>query len=165
MEATVTVHALDLDLGQPATHRSFRLTRPGSEPSGQQVSPSLVLPDRDIRAVVVAAGREEVSAGGCFSVGPAGVQLWSGPWDGHLGGRGASEHLGSVDWSYDTPVVQYVTVYRVLVTATGVASGHDSDSVLARVLGCAGLHAPVISPESVVPAARDPFRSFALRRR
>lgn len=159
----MTVHALELD--PPTVHRSFRLTRSGGEPSGQQVSPSLVVPDRDIRAVLTAASREDVSAGGCFSVGPAGVQLWSGPWDGPVGGRGASEHLGSVDWSYDTPVLQYVTVYRVLVTAVGAAAGHTSDSVLARVFSEAGLRTPSINPESVVPTAKDPFRSSVLRRR
>lgn len=159
----MTVHAPDLD--QAKAHRSFRLTRPGGEPSGQQASPSLVVPDRDIRAVVTAAGREDVSAGGCFSVGPAGVQLWSDPWNGSMGGRGGSEHLGSVDWSYDTPVLQYVTVYRVLVTAAGVAAGHTGDSVLARILGAAGVRAPLLRPETIVPAAKYPFRSSALRRR
>ncbi len=163
MEATVTVNTLELD--EPTTHRSFRLTRGGGDPVGQQVSPSLVMPDRDIRAVVVAVGREDVAAGGCFSVGPAGVQLWSGPWDGALGGRGESQHLGSTDWSYDTPVLQYVTIYRVLVTAAGLAAGHTTDSVLARVLGAAGLRTPVLTPEAIIPAARDPFRSSALRRR
>jgi hypothetical protein len=155
----VTVSAVES--GNKPAHRSFRLTRPGAAtPSlATQVRPAIVLPDREGRALLAAAGREDVSRGGCYSAGPAGVQVWSGPWNGLLGRHGDAQHLGSVDWSYDTPSRHYITVYRVLVTAQGHAAGETPETLLHRVLSLAGVQAPVDALGLAVPPPRDPFRS------
>ena len=158
----MTVHAVELD--PKPVHRSFRLTRPGGAALASQVRPALVLPERQARDLLRAAERGDVSRGGCFSAGPAGVQVWSGPWDGVGGSHGTSEHLGSVDWCYDTPTRHYITIYRVMVTARGAASGQTTEGLLARVLSLAG----VTSDQSAalpVPPPRDPFRSESLRER
>ena len=157
----MTLNAIEL-ITQPA-HRSFRLTR-STDAAGvtRQVRPSIVLPDREARALLAAAAREDVSATGCYSAGPAGVQVWSGPWNGLLGSRGSAVHLGSVDWSYDTPSRHYITIYRVLVTAKGETAGETPEGVLARVLALAGVNAEGTALDLPVPPARDPFRA-ALR--
>jgi hypothetical protein len=161
----VTVHTVELAQPKPG-HRSFRLTRPGSAIALEsQVRPALVLPEREGRALLAAAQREDVSAGGCFSAGPAGIQVWSGPWEGAGGSRGDSKHLGSVDWSYDTPVRHYITIYRVLVTAIGVEAGESTHSVLERVLGLAGLGTSGEVLSLPVPPPRDPFRSAIMKER
>lgn len=161
----MTVHTIELQQPKPV-HRSFRLTRPGANVALEsQVRPALVLPEREGRALLLAAQREDVSRGGCYSAGPAGVQVWSGPWEGVGGSRGESQHLGSVDWSYDTPVRHYITVYRVLVTAAGVEAGETTSSLLARVLGLAGLGASGEILSMSVPPPRDPFRSSAIKDR
>jgi len=162
----VTVHTVELD-SKPA-HRSFRLTKPGAsaQPAvATQVRPAIVLPDREARALLTAAERQDVGRGGCFSAGPAGVQVWSGPWNGLLGRHGDSQHLGSVDWSYDTPSKHYITVYRVMVTAQGHAAGQTPQSLLDRVLGLSGVQAPSDALQLPVPPPRDPFRADALRAR
>ncbi|MCU1691266.1 MAG: hypothetical protein JWM64_357 [Frankiales bacterium] len=151
-------------------HRSFRLTRPGLRSDetlalAEQVRPALVLQEHQGRALLAAAGREDVGRGGCFSAGPAGVQVWSGPFDGPGGSHGSAEHLGSVDWSYDTPVRHYVTVYRVLVTAAGVAAGLSTGLVLTRVLDLAGIDVAGEPAALPVPPPRDPFRSELRRLR
>ena len=154
----MTLSTVSLD--SKPTHRSFRLTRPSSTPSvATQVRPAIVLPDREARALLTAAEREDVSRGGCFSAGPAGVQVWSGPWNGLLGRHGSAEHLGSVDWSYDTPTRHYITVYRVMVTTAGHAAGQTPQSLLDRVLALAGVQAPRDALALPVPPPRDPFRS------
>jgi hypothetical protein len=159
----VTVHTVELAEPRPV-HRSFRLTRAGSAIALEsQVRPALVLPEREGRALLAAAQREDVSAGGCFSAGPAGIQVWSGPWEGAGGSRGDALHLGSVDWSYDTPVRHYITIYRVLVTAVGVERGESTQSVLERVLGLAGLGAGGEVLSLPVPPPRDAFRSAIMR--
>ena len=161
-EATVTLQALD----PKSAHRSFRLTRPGAPVElavASNVRPSIVLPDREARALLAAAERDDVSAGGTYSAGPAGVQVWSGPWDGLLGSKGSARHLGSVDWSYDTPSRHYITVYRVMVTTSGAEAGLSPADLLARVLGLAGVTAPSDSLQLASPPARDPFRSQAQR--
>ncbi len=162
--APVTVHAVELD-AKPV-HRSFRLTRPGQTGAlASQVRPALVLPEKQARELLAAAGRGDVTAGGCWSAGPAGVQLWSGPWDGALGAHGSSEHLGSVDWCYDTPSRHYITIYRVMVTARGAASSLTTEGLLARVLGLAGVTLGSTTAALAVPPPRDPFRSEHLRER
>ena len=74
-----------------------------------------------------------------FSAGPAGIQVWTGPFDGPGGTHGTAQHLGSVDWSYNTPVKHYATIYRAMVTDAGVTTGETTASILARVLGLTGL--------------------------
>jgi hypothetical protein len=159
----VTLHTVELAQPRPV-HRSFRLTRAGAAVALEShVRPALVLPEREGRALLTAAQREDVSTGGCFSAGPAGIQVWSGPWDGTAGSRGDSLHLGSVDWSYDTPVRHYITIYRVLVTAAGVTAEETTTTVLERVLALAGLGMGGEILSMPAAPAYDPFRS-ALRR-
>lgn len=150
---------------QPVQHRSFRLTRPGAAPAAvaTQVRPSIVLPDREARALLAGADRADITRDGCFSAGPAGVQVWSGPWNGLLGTRGSAEHLGSVDWSYDTPSRHYITIYRVLVTARGTAARLSAEDVLGQVLALAGVEIPGQTAQLVVPPPRDPFRAARQR--
>jgi hypothetical protein len=159
----MTVHAVELDT--KPVHRSFRLTRPGQPGAmASQVRPAMVLRERQARELLTAAERGDVSRGGCFSAGPAGVQVWSGPWDGVLGTHGSSEHWGSVDWCYDTPNRHYITIYRVMVTAKGAEAGRTTEGLLARVLSLAGV---VLGQQGALPAPppRDPFRSAHLRER
>lgn len=147
-------------------HRSFRLTRGGSALAVQsQVRPALVLPEREARNLLSAAARGDVSRGGVYSAGPAGIQIWSGPWDGPGGSHGSAEHLGSVDWSYDTPARHYITVYRVLVTASGAGNGFTTGGVLEQVLSLGGLRADGTTLAMAVPPPRDPFRSIDMRER
>jgi hypothetical protein len=158
----MTVHAVELDT--KPVHRSFRLTRPAHAAVASQVRPALVLTEKQARALLAAAERGDVGRGGCLSAGPAGVQVWSRPWDGELGTHGSSTHLGSVDWCYDTPSRHYITIYRVLVTADGAAGGQTTSGLLARVLSLAGIDTGLstVLPD---PPDRDPFRSDAVRER
>ena len=124
-----------------------------------QVRPAIVLPERETRALLQAAARLDVVRGGCFSAGPAGIQLWSSP----VGGRQTRVHLGSVDWSYDTPVRHYATIYRSMVTDAGVEVGETTASVLARVLALTGVPLDSARIELPAPPRRDPFRNRGAR--
>lgn len=126
------------------------------------VRPSLVLAERESRELLAAAARQDVSMGGPFSAGPAGIQLWDRPFDGPNGTHGGAVHLGSVDWSYDTPAKHYVTIYRVMVTQAGVDAGVDTLTVLASVLALGGLSADGNRVTLPAPPARDPFRRLAM---
>jgi len=126
------------------------------------VRPALVLAERETRDLLDAAARYDVSCGGRFSAGPAGIQVWSGPFDGPNGAHGSSVHLGSVDWSYDTPVRHYATVYRAMVTAAGVAAGETTETILRAVLDLASIAMQGSHITMPAPPARDPFRSGRL---
>jgi hypothetical protein len=123
-----------------------------------QVRPALVVAERETRELLAAASRNDVGMGGPFSAGPAGVQVWDGPFNGPSGTHGSAKHLGSVDWSYDTPTKHYVTIYRVMITQAGVDSGETTYSVLSQVLNLAGLDADGTRVSLPMPPARDPFR-------
>ncbi len=124
-----------------------------------QVRPGLVLPEAQTRDLMAAARRWNIHTGGNFSAGPAGVQVWSGPFDGPNDQPGSAEHLGSVDWTYDTPVRDCATVHRTIVTAAGVAAGESTASIMARVLALVGLPTECAQLRSATPPVRDPFRS------
>ncbi|MDQ1713371.1 MAG: hypothetical protein QOE45_2821 [Frankiaceae bacterium] len=123
-----------------------------------RVRPSLVLDERIARELLQEAARFDVSAGGRFSAGPAGVQVWSGPWDGTGGTHGSAVHLGSVDWTYDTPSKNYVTIYRSMVTQAGIDADETTESILTTVLRLVGQTVDGPRIEQPTPPARDPFR-------
>jgi hypothetical protein len=123
-----------------------------------QVRPALVLPELQARALLDAASREDVSGEGCFNAGPAGIQLWSGPYDGPDGRKGTAVHLGAVDWTYDTPAKHWALIYRAMVTQDGIERGETTLSVLTRVLGLTGLSIEGDRVQLPTPPVRDPFR-------
>ena len=144
---TATVRLIDTAVAVPALLSHIR--------------PALVLSEDDTRHLAQAADQQGVRAGGCFLAGPIGIQLWSGPFDGPDGTPGSSLHLGTVDWSYDTPVKHYATVYRSIVTSAGVSAGETTASVLARVLALCGISAAGERVTVPIPPPRDPFRRHA----
>lgn len=121
------------------------------------IRPGLVLAERESRLLLAAAAQHDVCRGGCFSAGPAGVQVWDRPFDGPAGSRGNAVHLGSIDWTYNTPVAHYATIYRAMVTAAGVDLGETTASILARVLSLVDLEVDRARLTLAVPPARDPF--------
>ncbi len=121
------------------------------------VRPALVLAEKESRALLDAAAAQDVTRGGVFCSSPIGIQVWDRAWATNDDPGGAVQ-LGSIDWSYDTPVKHYVTIYRAMVTADGVGHGSSTLTVLSAVLGLTGI--PVDGERITMPAppARDPFR-------
>ncbi len=122
------------------------------------VRPALVLAERETRELLAAANLYDVGADGRYSAGPAGIQVWDGPFNGPGGSHGTARHLGSVDWSYDTPAKHYVTIYRAMVTQAGCDCGETPLSILTAVLGLSGISADGNRITMPTPPARDPFR-------
>ncbi len=125
------------------------------------VRPALVLREREARELLAEARHHDIGVGGPFSAGPAGIQVWSGPFDGPNGTHGTAVHLGSVDWIYDTPVRYYATIYRAMVTAQGIAVTHTPHSILEAVLRLTGLGVEGTRLTMPMPPPRDPFRRRA----
>jgi len=99
----------------------------------------LVFPEEQAVRLLRAAEEQDVAAGGVFSAGPDGVQVWSEPWNGEGGTSGSSVQLGSVEWTANAPTRAYITIHRCLVTRAGRARGIQPADVLERVLALAGL--------------------------
>jgi hypothetical protein len=126
------------------------------------IRPGLVLTEHEARQLLTVARRCDVGCGGCFAAGPAGVQVWDRAFDGTGGSHGNALHLGSVDWTYNTPVRHYVTIYRAMVTAAGVQANETTGSMLARVLALAGVEVERAHLTLAAPPARDPFRPHTI---
>lgn len=122
------------ELQDKVVHRSFRLSRAGSTGLESRLNPELVLTAEEARAVLDAAVRGDVTLGGRWSVWAAGIQLWSGPWDGPAGSRGSARYLGCLDWNHDVPKPGELTIFRVRVTADGVSAGETTSTLLDRAL-------------------------------
>jgi hypothetical protein len=67
----------------------------------------------------------------------------------------------SVDWSYDTPVRHYVTIYRVVLTASGLSRGESTLTILQAVTRLAGIEVDDSRITMPTPPTRDPFRRTA----
>jgi hypothetical protein len=154
----VSVSALPLSAQQAMLNVRLRPNAVARPALSSQVRPAMVLQEQAARELLESAERQDVSRGGCFAAGPAGIQVWSAPFDGAGGSHGSAVHLGSVDWSYDTPVRHYATIYRAMVTAGGVAAGETTASILGRVLALANLTVEGSRVQLPLPPARDPFR-------
>jgi hypothetical protein len=124
------------------------------------VRPALVLAERESRTLLDSAKQQDVTSGGRFSASPACIQVWDGPWE-FDSEPGSAIHLGSVDWSYDTPVRHYLTIYRVMVTSGGVQAGESTLTVLQHVMRLPGIDVEDARLTMASPPARDPFRRTA----
>lgn len=160
VEVTVALHVVPLGGPAPAGLR-LRDGAVAVPALVSQVLPALVLGERETREVLAAARAQDVALDGPFSAGPAGVQLWDGPFNGPKGTHGAALQLGSVDWNYDAPAKHYATIYRVIVTQAGIDAGQTTASIMATVLALAGLTVDGNRISPAVPPARDPFRRLA----
>jgi hypothetical protein len=137
------------------------VSQPPGAPAAKvaRVRPALVFPEGQANRLLRAAEAEDVTAGGVFSAGPAGVQVWSEPWNGDGGTRGSSVHLGSVDWTSNTPTRLYITVHRCMVTQEGRNRGLEAADVLKRVLDLVGLPIDGVRANLHEPPVTDPFRA------
>lgn len=124
------------------------------------IRPALVLAERESRTMLDAARNQDVTRGGRFVAIPACIQVWDRPWVDE-NEPGGSVHLGSVDWSYDTPVRHYVTIYRAMVTQAGLEAAESTLTVLQAVMALTGID--VDDNRITLPSApaRDPFRRTA----
>ena len=104
----------------------------------------LVFAEEQAVRLLRAADEQDVAAGGVFSAGPGGVQVWSEPWNGEGGTSGSSVLLGSVEWTANAPARTYITIHRCRVTRAGRAQGVGEADLLRRVLDLAGIsgHGP-----------------------
>ena len=125
------------------------------------VRPALVVAERETRELLAAAARQDVRLGGRFAAGPAGIQVWDRPFDGPGATIGSAVHLGTVDWSFDTPAKHFVTIYRVMATQAGAEAGHTTLAILTAVLSLVDLPADGARVTLPAPPARDPFRRLA----
>lgn len=101
------------------------------------IRPAAIVPEHAARRVLVELARRDLTNGGEWQSEP---QLWS-RFDRALGpdGSGSPELMGTIHVTYGTPTKYEITLYRVTVTAGGVAAGWTVASLTDEALGFGGL--------------------------
>jgi hypothetical protein len=158
MSAWEVVVSLTLTLAQHTSAVRLLDTAVAVPALSSHIRPALVLKEDETRRLMEIANQQGVRAGGIFQATPLGVQVWSAPFDGPDGTHGSALHLGSVDWTFDTPVKHYATVYRAMITKDGLDAGESTASILARVFALGGLQVANERVSVAIPPPRDPFR-------
>jgi hypothetical protein len=128
--------------------------RAGTEGLWEVIRPAAIVPEHAARRVLVELARRDLSNGGEWQSEP---QLWS-RFDGPLGPDGADspELMGTIHVTYGTPTKYEITLYRVTVTAGGVAAGWTVASLTDEALGFGGLTLAECPRATVNPPPR-PF--------
>jgi hypothetical protein len=108
-----------------------------SEGVWEVIRPAAIVPEHAARRVLVELARRDLSNGGDWQSEP---QLWS-RFDGPLTGDGSSppELMGTIHVTYGTPTKYEITLYRVSVTAAGLAAGWTVASLTDEALRFGGL--------------------------
>ncbi len=125
----------------PATgsegHERSDPTLAASQGMWEVIRPAAIVPEHAARRVLVELARRDLTNGGDWQSEP---QLWS-RFDGPLTGDGstAPELMGTIHVTYGTPTKYEITLYRVTVTAAGVADGWTVASLTDEALGFGGL--------------------------
>lgn len=111
----------------------------GMSEVGVVLRPAAVLPRIEAEKVVEALADLDVGKGGVWIVNPGVWQRYDKPWDGIGGMAGTSKLVGTIGTAYGSPTRYDITLYRVTLTAHGVAEGWTVESICNDALGYAGL--------------------------
>ena len=103
------------------------------------IRPAAVLGVGAATEILSALARYDVAAGGVWSATPGMWQRYDRPWNGPGGGRGTAQLAGSIAVIYDEPRRNEITIYRVNVTAAGVAAGWTVERLCDDALTWVGL--------------------------
>ncbi|MDQ1748001.1 MAG: hypothetical protein QOD07_2264 [Frankiaceae bacterium] len=123
------------------------------------IRPAAVLPEQAAVRILAALRQDDVSRGGMWNATSALWQRYDKPWDPLTGLRGDAQLIGTICVSYDTPTRFTITVYRVTVTAAGVAAGWSVTRLCDDAFGYGGLTLESCPrAELRDPARVDPFR-------
>jgi hypothetical protein len=125
---------------------------------GVVLRPAAVLPRIMAEKVVAALSALDVADGGVWNVNPGVWQRYDKPWDGIGGAPGGSTLLGSIGSAYGSPTRYEITLYRVTLTAFGVAHGWTVESLCDDALAHAGLTLANCPRANLsAPPEHDPF--------
>ena len=132
-----------------AAHERSDPARAATDGLWEVIRPAAIVPEHAARRVLVELARRDLTNGGEWQSEP---QLWrrfAGPTAAHTVTR---ELLGTIHVTYGTPTKYEITLYRVTVTAAGVADGWTVATLTDEALGFGGLtlaecpRATVITP-------------------
>ena len=125
---------------------------------GVVLRPAAVLPRSAAEKVVAALTALDVATGGIWNVSPGVWQRYDKPWDGIAGSAGTARLVGTIGSAYGSPTRYEITLYRVTLTAYGVAEGWSVEKLCDDALEHAGLTLASCPRATLsAPPGHDPF--------
>ncbi|HWA66706.1 MAG TPA: hypothetical protein VG899_10110 [Mycobacteriales bacterium] len=125
---------------------------------GVVLRPAAVLPRTEAEKVVEALSALDVSNGGIWNVNPGLWQRYDQPWNGPSGSAGTAQLVGTIGSAYGSPTKYEITLYRVTITAHGVADGWTVERLCDDALEHAGLSLASCPRAALAhPPEHDPF--------
>lgn len=120
------------------------------------IRPSAILTETAARTVLGALSMRDVRDGGIWHAEPQRWRRYARPWPSADEPADAGL-LGTLQVVYGTPTRYDITVYRVTITAAGVAVGMSVESLCDEALGYAGLTLATC-PRAALRQPPKPFR-------
>jgi hypothetical protein len=120
------------------------------------IRPAAIVPEHAARRILVELARRDLGNGGEWQCEP---QLWSrfdGPTSDQPDGQ-PPVLMGTIHVTYGTPTKYEITLYRVSITAEGVAGGWSVPTLTDEALGFGGLTLAQC-PRAMVQPPPQPFR-------
>ena len=130
-----------------------------TDPLTRLIRPAAIVPEAAAAQIVSELSARDVSRGGVWNATTTLWQRYSGPWDGPAATRGSAVLIGTIAVTYNTPIRDHITIYRVTVTEAGDEQGWTVDQLCDEALGYGGLTlAACPRADLQQPPATDPFR-------
>jgi len=120
------------------------------------IRPAAVLSETSARQILAALADDDVLSGGLWWTRVGVWRRYASPWAPGAQGPGDTIHIGTISCVYDSPARYCVTVFRVSMTAYGLAEGWTTSSLCDEAFRHAGLTLADCPRASFTPAPR-PF--------
>jgi hypothetical protein len=121
------------------------------------IRPAAIIPENAAREVLMQLALRDVRVGGHWQADPSVWRRYDRPWDGHDGGPGAAQLLGSIQVAYGVPTRYEITIYRVTLSELGDRLGWTVSFLCDEALGYGGLTLATCPRAELTPPPR-PFR-------
>ena len=128
--------------------------------SQEVIRPAAVLSDTHARLILAGLAADDVLAGGLWWTRVGVWRRYASPWASGSPGPGDVVPIGTISCVYDSPARYSVTVFRVSMTAHGLAEGWTTSSLCDEAFRHAGLTL-ADCPRASLNTAPRPFNTLS----
>ena len=121
------------------------------------IRPAAVVPEDAARRVMMELALHDVRIGGQWWSEPTTWRRYDKPWDGHDGGPGTAELLGTIQIAYGVPTRYEITIFRATITRIGGEHGLTVTGLCDEALQFGGLTLATC-PRADLKPPPQPFR-------
>ncbi len=124
------------------------------------IRPAAILSETNAKLILQGLSGNDVQRGGLWWTRVGSWRRYATPWAPGSREPGAALHLGTISCVYDSPTRYCVTVFRVSMTAAGLAQGWTTTSLCDEAFAHAGITLAECPRATLAPPPR-PFTMLA----